>query len=88
MHIVHHIMSHDICLHVFWCTLLLPHVLDAKLMPSQLDTVADPTHVLLVAVEKGGPGAIKPILLRVFHSCFPCTVLKDCFAKTAFWVRK
>ena len=30
MRIAHHIITHDIYL-VFWCTLLLPHVLHAKL---------------------------------------------------------
>ena len=31
---------------------------------------------------------MEPILFGVFHSCFPCTLLRDCSAKTAFWVRK
>ena len=50
---------------------------------TQLDTVVDSPQVLLPAVEV----AMEPILLSVFHSCFPCTLLGDCFAKTAFWFR-
>ena len=38
MHIAHHIISYDIYLHVFWCTMLLPHALHAK--PHPLSTQA------------------------------------------------
>ena len=55
---------------------------------TQLDSVVDSRHVLLPAVEKGGMGAMERILLSVFHSCFPCTRLRDYFAKTAFKVRE
>ena len=55
---------------------------------TELDRVVDSPHVLLLAVEKDGMGAMEPIMLSVFHSCFAHTLLKDRFAKTAFWVRE
>ena len=55
---------------------------------TQLDRVVDSPHVPLPAVEKGGMGTMEPILLSVLLSCFPRTLLRDSFAKTAFWVRE
>ena len=64
----------------------LKHPMNTPL--TQLDTVVDSPHVLLSAAQKGGVGTMELILLSVFHSCFPCTLLRECFTKTAFWVRE
>ena len=28
---------------------------------------------------------MEPLIVRIFHSGFWCTILRDCFAKTTFW---